>query len=65
MEYTVVEKYTLIELITEVNKLIRAGWIPFEGLVVGTNFYQALTKGDFRIVQEAQKKNSLEVLSPA
>lgn len=58
MEYTVVEKYTLLELIEEVNKRIKVGWIPYEGIVVGTNFYQAMTKGNGRKVQAADEEKS-------
>ncbi len=59
MEYTVVEKYTLVELIQEVNKLLRAGWIPFGSLVVGENFYQALTKGNIGPARETGNKEAL------
>ena len=44
MEYTVVEEYTLMVLVHNVNKLIHEGWIPFGGMVVGANFYQAMTR---------------------
>jgi hypothetical protein len=56
MEYTVVEEYNLLELITEVNKLIKQGWMPFEGIVVGTNFYQAMTRIIVKITQETSKE---------
>ena len=65
MEYTVVEKYTLVELVNEVNKFAREGWIPFGDLIAGTNFYQAMTRGDARKVQGTDEEKASVKVNPA
>ena len=49
MEYTVVRTKQIIELIQEVNLLIKEGWVPQGGVCQSTadapvNFYQAMVR---------------------
>ncbi len=58
LEYTVIKKNSLSELIDEVNRMIEEGWLPLGGIstkesINQDHFFQAMTRNPS---QEAEKE---------